>query len=54
MGCIAKDVSSGELAVPQKLNTTPAQLALTQITGGKLPLALFFALLALRDLHEHP
>ena len=54
VGCVAKDVSSSELAVPQKWNNTSAQLALTQVTGGKLLLAFLFALLALRDLHEHP
>ena len=34
--CKAKDVSSGELAVPHKCNNTPAQLALTSFTGSKL------------------
>ena len=33
---IAKDVSSGELAVPHKCNNTPAQLARTSFTGSKL------------------
>ena len=41
MGCRVKNVFSGELAVPRKCNTTPAQLASTSFTGGKLSLALF-------------
>ena len=40
LGCIAKDVCSGELAVLHKCDNTPSQLALTSFTRGKLPLAL--------------
>ena len=41
MGCRAKNVFSGELAVPRKCNNTPAQLASTSFTGGKLTLFCF-------------
>ena len=41
VGCRAKNVFSGELAVPRKCNNTPAHLASTSFTGGKLSLALF-------------
>ena len=41
VGCRAKNVFSGELAVPRKCDNTPAQLASTSFTGGKLALFCF-------------